>query len=64
MRTDADDRKLLTVEEVAAICRVPPATIYRWNHFGTGPPRLRIGRHVLYPAADLWAWLDARREDP
>ena len=41
--------ELLTTEDLARICGVPIGTIYRWNHLGTGPTRIRcvqqLGRH-------------------
>ncbi len=49
---------LWTLEEVAAYLSVPPKTLYRWNYQGTGPRRLKIGRHVRYRPEDVEAWLD------
>ena len=62
MSANADRCEFLTVEEVAAICRVTPDTVYRWNYAHSGPPRVKLGRHVVYPVADFWAWIEARRE--
>lgn len=35
-------------------------TVYRWNHFGTGPTYVKIGRHVRYRRRDIEAWLLSR----
>ena len=44
-----------------------PETLARWRSQGHGPPYIRMGRpggRVLYPAADLEAWLQRHRIDP
>lgn len=51
---------LLTVEDVATFCAVPTKTVYEWNSNGTGPRRLRVGKHVRYRRADVDAWLDSQ----
>jgi excisionase family DNA binding protein len=52
---------LMTVDEVAASLRISPWTLYRWNTLGVGPDRVRVGRRVLYRAADVERWLAERR---
>ena len=52
--------ELLTISEVAAIVRAPIATLRYWRHLGTGPRSFRLGRRVVYRAADLRAWIDAQ----
>lgn len=39
---------------------VPLATVYAMNHKGTGPRRIKVGKHVRYRQADVDAWLDER----
>jgi predicted DNA-binding transcriptional regulator AlpA len=39
---------------------VPIASVYRWNRTGTGPPFVRVGRHVRYRQSDIDSWLAAR----
>jgi len=51
---------LLTIEEVAAVCRTTPAGIAQMRYRGVGPRGLRVGRRVLYPEAEVKAWLEAR----
>ncbi|MFN2490385.1 MAG: helix-turn-helix transcriptional regulator [Actinomycetota bacterium] len=55
---------LLTVEDLAKHLKVPVATIYRWNHDGSGPPRYRLGRWCRYSLEDVEQWLESRSDDP
>ena len=54
--------ELLTPEEVACAIRVSLRTLQEWRTRGTGPPFVRLGRGVFYPAAKLNAWLVSRTE--
>ncbi|MFT4010697.1 MAG: hypothetical protein QM655_11725 [Nocardioidaceae bacterium] len=40
---------MLMLKEVAALLRVPEATMRYWRHCGTGPRSFTIGRSVRYP---------------
>jgi excisionase family DNA binding protein len=51
--------ELLTVDEVAAVLRVPKSTLYQWSYQGEGPPVVRVGRHLRYPGDLLDAWIDS-----
>lgn len=55
--------KLLTVRDVAEYVNVPVGTVFRWNSLGTGPRRMRLGKHVRYRQADVDAWLDSQVQD-
>lgn len=60
MRTESspvDAVRLLTLPEVAALTRVPVATLRYWRAIGSGPRSFRLGRHVVYQAADVEAWI-------
>ena len=50
--------ELLTLKEVAALVRVPEATLRYWRHLGTGPHGFRIGRSVRYWHNEVIHWLD------
>jgi excisionase family DNA binding protein len=52
---------LMAIADVAAYLGVPIATVRKWNHLGTGPRPLKIGRHVKYEPAEVRQWLEARR---
>ena len=56
--------ELLTMEEVAAVVRVPIATLRYWRHLGTGPRSFRIGRSVRYWRTEVHAWLESQSSDP
>jgi len=56
-----DDSKLLTTAEVATLARTSADTVRWWRHVGQGPAGFRVGRRVLYPEADVHAWLDGLR---
>ena len=43
---------------------IPIDTIYRWNHQGTGPKALKVGKHLRYRPEDVEAWLDGREAGP
>ena len=49
--------ELLSPQDLADLCQVPLATVYRWNHYGNGPLPLHIGRHVRYRPSDVEVWL-------
>jgi DNA-binding transcriptional MerR regulator len=49
--------EFLTKEELAAELRRNPRTLDRWAVLGIGPPRTRVGRHVLYRRASVQRWL-------
>lgn len=53
----ADD-ELLSMAEVAAVVRVPVATLRYWRHLGTGPHSFRIGRSVRYWRTEVLRWLE------
>jgi DNA-binding transcriptional MerR regulator len=54
--------RLLTITEAAEIARAPVATLRYWRHLGVGPRSFRLGRHVVYRADDLDAWINAHHE--
>jgi excisionase family DNA binding protein len=53
-------QRLLTVSDVADYLQVPEKTVYQWNHKGTGPKPIKVGRHVRYRLADIDRWLAGR----
>jgi excisionase family DNA binding protein len=53
--------RLMTTDEVAAFLVVPVATIHRWRYVGTGPPAIRVGRHLRFDPDELAEWIDAQK---
>jgi excisionase family DNA binding protein len=51
--------RLLTIGEVADQLAVPEASLRFWRHTGTGPPSIKVGRHVRYRQSDIDKWLSA-----
>lgn len=50
--------KLLSPQELADYLGVPLATVYQMNSRGTGPRRIRVGKHVRYRQSEIEAYLD------
>ena len=53
---------LLSPQQLADYLGVPIRTVYVWNSTGTGPRRVRVGKHVRYRPVDVAAWLDRQAE--
>ena len=56
--------EMLTIAEVAALIRVPVATLRYWRHLGSGPRSFRIGRSVRYWRSEVWAWIENQTRKP
>lgn len=56
--------ELLTMKEVAALVRVPLATLRYWRHLGTGPRGFRVGRSVRYWRTEVHDWLQRQSDRP
>ena len=58
------NQKFLTVEEIAAVLRVPKSWIYARSR-QTGPdeiPRIKVGKYLRFVESDVMEWL-ARQQD-
>lgn len=55
-------KRLLRLEEVAALTGIPANTLRYWRATDTGPKSARLGRRVVYREADVIAWIDAQFE--
>ena len=63
--TDADTlmaKPLWSIEDLSAYLGVPVASIYKWRTAGNGPCALRVGRYLRFKPADVFAWLETRRD--
>ena len=58
-----EERRLLSLQELARYLGVPASTCYQWRHKGAGPCGIRVGRYVRYRPEDVEAWLD-KQADP
>ena len=52
--------EFMTTEELAAELGRNKRTLDRWDALGTGPPRTRVGRTVLYRRSSVQKWLAAQ----
>jgi excisionase family DNA binding protein len=50
---------LLTPEQLSEELSIPVGTLYQWRYRKTGPPVLRVGRHLRYRRSQVDAWLDS-----
>ncbi|MFD6238620.1 MULTISPECIES: helix-turn-helix transcriptional regulator [Streptomyces] len=48
--------RYLTPEDLCRIFGVPLETVYHWRKKRTGPPAIRIGKHLRYDPAAVHAW--------
>ena len=51
----------LTQRELAELLRLPERTLEDWRLTHTGPPYLKLGRHVRYDVQDVLAWAQEHR---
>lgn len=54
----------LTTEELAQKMRTVPSTVRYWEHVGTAPRSVKVGRRRLYAKADVAAWIAAKAGEP
>lgn len=57
------EESFLSNEDLADRYHVPVATVRKWRHEGTGPPALKLGRHVRYRPEDVTEWERTRVDD-
>lgn len=56
--------EMLTLDETAALLRVPENTLRYWRVTGAGPRSFKVGRHVRYWKADVVLWLTEQMNRP
>lgn len=49
----------MVTEEVAALLRTSVDTVRYWRYSGRGPKAIKVGRRVLYDAAEVSRWIAA-----
>ena len=62
-QTAPNPGELLDEKEVAAELRVTRRCLQQWRHRHTGPPFVRLGKHIRYRADVLRLWVAARDSD-
>ncbi|MFI6210162.1 helix-turn-helix transcriptional regulator [Streptomyces sp. NPDC051041] len=64
LRSGLPDR-YLTPNDIAEMFEVPLETVYQWRKKRTGPRGFRVGKHLRYDPADVWAYVDqCKHADP
>lgn len=57
------DPVFLTVQEVAELLRVSPATVRAWIARGDGPPAMRFGKQIRYRPESVMEWIEQQEEE-
>jgi hypothetical protein len=57
-------RRYVTADRLASIFGVTVRTLARWNASRIGPPKISIGKTVLFDLAKLPDWLATRETHP
>ena len=57
-------RRYVRQQRLARILDVTPRTLARWNASGIGPPKISIGKTVLFDLAKLPDWLASLESQP
>lgn len=52
----------LSPQELSELLGIPLGTIYQWNYRDSGPPRIKVGRHIRYRRSEVEAWADSNRQ--
>lgn len=55
--------ELMGPQALADYLGIPVATVYAANSRGTGPRRIRVGKHVRYRKGDVDRWLTEHEVD-
>ena len=56
--------RFMTKAEAAALLRISPRTLSRWQAEGIGPPRIKCGKQVLFDRDTLTKWFLAHQTKP
>lgn len=55
-------RPLWSVVDVSEYLGVPVKTIYSWRMDRSGPPCIRVGKHLRFVQEEVVAWVEAHRD--
>lgn len=59
-RAAAENERFLNIKDLCDRYGVVEQTVYHWNHKGTGPRYVRVGRLVRYRLSDVVEWENSR----
>ena len=57
-------RRYVSARRVASMLGVSIRTLSRWNAAGTGPPKIKVGKLILFDLGKLPEWLASRETRP
>ena len=52
--------ELLEIDDVSAVLHVSRSLLAKWRMHGRGPRFMKVGRRILYEAAEVRRWLEAQ----
>lgn len=55
---------LLDINDVCALLRVQPATVYGWRYRGEGPEAIPVGNKLRWDREEVIQWLESNRPAP
>ena len=55
-------RRYVNAWRLASILKVSVRTLSRWDAAGTGPPKIKVGRKVLFDLVKVSEWLASREK--
>jgi hypothetical protein len=61
---DIGGQRYVTADTLAAMLGITGRTLCRWDAARIGPPKIKIGKLILFNLAKLPAWLATRETEP
>ncbi|MFE0249878.1 helix-turn-helix transcriptional regulator [Streptomyces sp. NPDC059010] len=63
LRSGLPDRYLTPEDLVTLLALASVETVYAWRRKRTGPPGIRIGKHLRYDPAAVHRWVQEQADD-
>jgi hypothetical protein len=57
-------RQYVSAQHVASMLHVSVRTLSRWDAAGIGPPKIKVGKMILFDVGKLTEWLTSRETRP
>lgn len=54
----AEEKMLLTADDLAELLGIPVRTLYQWRYMGKGPDALKAGKHLRYERTAVYRWIE------
>jgi hypothetical protein len=61
---DVAGRRYVTADRLASMLHVTTRTLARWTAARIGPPKIKVGKLVLFELAKVPGWLASRETEP